>query len=176
MMRATLSDDERGAVGAERVDAWMLVLLAVGFTVAVVLQPGVIAASPPDASFSGTFAADTNTLQVEHDGGDAIRSGPTSSLVLVVSDAETDSARNVTWVADDGSSLAAYPVEPGDGVAIDDPTVDSDGDGDAFDGDAPVGFELGPGDTVRVVWLGRPLGAPDQVTTTLDRVTIQDGT
>lgn len=171
-MRGSLSDDERGAVGAERVAAWILVLLAVGLTVAIVLEPGVIAASPPDASFSGAFDEETNTLRIEHAGGEPIGDEHTASLVVVVSDGDGDVARNVTWVADEGDSLGTYPVESGDTIAIDDATVDSDDDGSAFDGDATVGFELDEGDTATVVWRGRPLGAPDTVTTTLDTVTI----
>lgn len=171
-MRASLSDDERGAVGAERVVAWLLALLAAGFAVAVVLQPGVIAASPPDATFSGSFDEETGTLQIEHVGGDAIRSGPTSSLVVVVTDADEAGTQNVTWVADESDSLAAYPVESGDAIAIDDPSVDTDDDGDAFDGNATVGFELDEGDTATVVWRGRPLGAPKEISTVLNSFSV----
>lgn len=174
-MRASLSDDERGAVGAERVVAWFLVILAVGFAAAVVLQPGVIAASPPDASFSGSFDEETGTLQVQHAGGDAIGDGATSSLVVVVADGDGDATQNVTWVADEAEGVGAYPVDSGDAIAIDDPSVDGDGDGNAFDGNATVGFELGDGDTATVVWRGRPLGAPDRVSAVLDTVTVSSG-
>jgi len=174
-MRASLSDDVRGAVGAERVAAWFLVLLAAGFAVAIVLQPGLIAASPPDATFSGSYDEATGTLTLQHAGGDAIEDGPTSSLVVVVTDADGESAQNVTWAADGGDAVAAYPVESGDSIAVDDPSVDSDDDGNAFDGDATVGFELDDGDTAAVVWRGRPLGAPGEVTTTLDTVTVSAG-
>ncbi|MCU4800890.1 hypothetical protein OB920_10970 [Halobacteria archaeon HArc-gm2] len=175
VMRASLSDDVRGAVGAERVAAWFLVLLAAGFAVAIVLQPGLIAASPPDATFSGSYDEATGTLTLQHAGGDAIEDGPTSSLVVVVTDADGESAQNVTWAADGGDAVAAYPVESGDSIAVDDPSVDSDDDGNAFDGDATVGFELDDGDTAAVVWRGRPLGAPGEVTTTLDTVTVSTG-
>ncbi len=43
---------------------------------------------------------------------------------------------------------------------------------DYLDGDASVGFYLDSGDTVAVRWTGRPLGAPDERTTTLDTVTL----
>lgn len=171
-MRSSLSNDERGAIGAERVAAWLLVLLAVAFAALLVVQPGVLAAAPPDASFSGSFDDESNTLRIEHAGGDSVRSGPTSSLVVVVTDADGESTRNVTWAAADEASVAAYPVADGDAISIDDPSVDSNDDGDAFDGDATVGFELDDGDTAAVVWRGRPLGAPGEVTTTLDTVTV----
>lgn len=174
-MRASLSDDERGTIGAERVAVWILALLAIGLVVGIVMQPGVIAASPPEATFSGSFDEETNTLQIEHTAGDSIRNGPTSSLVVVVSDGDSASTKNVTWVADDADALAAYPVESGDSIAIDDATVDSDDDGDAFDGDATAGFEFDEGDTAAIVWRGRPFGAPDRVSATLDRVTISTG-
>lgn len=170
-MRATLSDDERGSVGAERIAVWLIPLLAVGFVAAAVVQPGLIAATPPEASFAGSYNAETNTLQVEHAGGDAVRAGPTSSLVLVVADVDGGTTQNVSWATDEGESVSGYPVKPGDSIAIDDPSVDSDGDGNTFDGDATVGFELDD-DTVAVVWRGRPLGAPGQESATLETLTI----
>lgn len=171
-MGSSLRDDERGAVGTERVAVWILVVLVVGFTVAIVIEPGVLAASPPDASFEGTFDPETNTLEIEHAGGEPIRDGATSALVVVVTDSDGGNVHTVVWVSDDEETDRAYPVESGDDIAIDDAVIDSDGDGSAFDADATVGFELDEDDTVSVVWRGRPLGAPEQITTTLDEVTI----
>ena len=171
-MRTSLDEDERGSVGVERVVAWIIVVLAVGFTVAVVAGPGEsVATNAPDASFEGSFDDETNTLRLEHAGGNPIRAGPTSSLVVVLSDADGDSDQNVTWVGDD-EGVAAYPVDSGDTIAIDDASVDSDGDGNAFDANATVGFELDEGDTARVVWRGRPLGAPGEIAVTIDRITV----
>jgi hypothetical protein len=68
------------------------------------------------------------------------------------------------------------PVESGDTVVVDDPRVDSNGDGNYLDGHVSVGFYLDSGDTVAVRWTGRPLGAPGERTTTLDTVTLGNGT
>lgn len=173
-MRSSLRD-ERGAVGAERVVAWLLVVLAIAFAVAVVSGPGAtVASGSPDATFDASYDGASNTLRIEHVGGDAIRRGATSSLVVVVSDADSDNRRNVTWVADGDDGAAAYPVEPGDSIAVDDASVDADDDGNVFDANATVGFTLDADDAARVVWRGRPLGAPGQVNATLDTVTVEE--
>jgi len=160
----------RAAYGFERVGAWALLVLAIAFTVAVVTQPGVLATSPPEATFEGSFENNTNTLRLEHGGGDPIRSGQDSSLVVVVEDAQTDNEATVTWVADGPTGVASYPVQPGDSIAIDDATIDGDGDGDYLDRNASVGFALDDGDTARVVWYGRPIGAPAQQDVTLSTI------
>lgn len=173
-------DDDSGAVGflrtaftPERVAAWLLVIAAVIGTLAIATGFGAtVATDHPEASFAGSYDAETNVLVVEHAGGDAISAGPTDELVVVVSDAQTGHARNVTWVEEDDDGVGSFPVEPGDSIAVDGPTVDSDGDGDFFDADATVGFELDVGDEVRVVWRGRPLGAPDTIAVTLDEFTV----
>ncbi len=172
VMRTRLRDDGRGAVGTERIAVWIVAILAVAGVVTLVVQPGVIAASPPDAAFEGRYDAETNTFQLIHDSGDVIERGPTTSVVVVVEDAESDATHNVTWVAGGDDGVGSYPVEPGSSLLIDDATVDANDDGSTFDADATVGFELGGGDTATVVWRGRPMGAPGNATVTLDTVTI----
>ena len=169
-MRTTLRDDERGAVGAERIAVWILALLAAGFAVAIVVQPGVLAASPPDATFDERYDAETNTLQITHAGGDVIRDGTTSALVVVLSANDGDVTQNVTWVADGEGGVGSFPVGPDDRLLIDDATADANGDGNSFDGDATVGFDLDGGGTATVVWRGRPRGAAEERTVTLDTV------
>lgn len=172
-MTASSQSRDRGSVGAERVAAWLLVVLAIAFALAVATGPGAsVATDSPTASFAGTYDASANSLTVEHADGDAVRAGTTSALVLVIDDTGTDNVANVTWVADDGDG-STFPVEPGETITVDDAFVDANDDGDRFDADATVGFELDEGDDVRVVWRGRPLGAPSEITRTLDRMTVE---
>jgi hypothetical protein len=69
----------------------------------------------------------------------------------------------LTWIDDGGDRLTE-----GDAITVDDPTVDADGDGNYFDADRTAGFPLTPGGTVEIRWTGRPLGAADERTVTLD--------
>lgn len=170
-MSSQSQSGERAAVGTERVAAWLVVVLAVAFAVAVLTGPGAtVATNAPDATFDGTYDSAGNVLIVEHTSGDTIQASQTSSLVVVIADDDTDISSNVSWVTE--NDVASFPVEPGDSIRIDDATVDADGDGDRFDADATVGFELDRGDRVRVVWRGRPFGAPGQIFRTLADFTV----
>ena len=167
-MDHSLRRDERGAFRVERPVAWLLVILAIGFAVAIATGPGTtLATNAPDASFEGTFDSETNILRVEHAGGDAIRRGSTSTIVVTIADGQTGSRATVTWVADGDGGGATFPITSGDAITVDDPRIDSDGDGTVFDAHATVGFGLDEGDQVRVVWRGRPPGAPSSLNRTL---------
>lgn len=157
-----LRDYLRAVLGVERVGAWLAAVVAVA-AIATVVTAGVpTVGGPPAAEFDVAYDGAAQQYTISHDGGDVIDDG--ESLTVVVSNGQHTA--NVTWAGDDG--VTAFPVRPGDSVTVDDPRVDSDDDGDFFDGDATVGFELTGNETVELRWTGRPLGAPDTRTVVLN--------
>jgi hypothetical protein len=158
----------RGAITAERLAIWGLAVLAIAGLAALAVGPGAdLRTSAPDITVATTFDAEAGSVTLTHDGGDRLTGTSTRSLAVVVTDADRTASTTVNW-----ADSEALPVEGGDSFTVDDPRVDSDGDGDYLDGDASVGFYLEAGDTVAVVWTGRPLGAPDERTVTLDETTL----
>jgi hypothetical protein len=162
----------RGLVTVERVAVWGLAALAVAGLVALVVGPGAdLRTSAPSVSIDGEFDAETGTVTLTHAGGDRLTGTSTHALELVVTDADRNRSATLTWAEAD-----QLPVESGDTIVLDDPGVDSDDDGNYLDGDVSVGFFLDSGDTVAVRWTGRPLGAPDERTTTLGTVRLGNAT
>jgi len=151
----------RAVLGVERVGAWVVAGLTVAL-VATVATAGVPTISePPAADFETTYDDTAQQYTIAHAGGGAVPAG--DALTVTLSDGQHTT--NVTW-ADEGG-VTTFPVEEGEIITIDDPQVDSDGDGDYFDGDATVGFELRGDETITIRWTGRPFGAPDTRTVVL---------
>jgi hypothetical protein len=162
----------RGLVTVERVAVWGLAALAVVGLVALVVGPGAdLRTASPSVTVDGQFDADAGAVTLTHAGGDRLTDTSTHALELVVTDADRNRSTTLTWAGAD-----QLPVQSGDTVVVDDPRVDSDGDGNYLDGDVSVGFYLDSGDTVTVRWTGRPLGAPGERTTTLGTVTLGNET
>lgn len=155
-----LRDYFRAIFGVERVGVWLVAGLAVAVTVTVVSATGGGLIDAPTASFDGTYDETTNTVTLTHAGGDQL--SPTQ-VTLVVTNASGTQSANLTLGNTDGQ-----PLEQGASVGIDDPTVDSDGDGNYFDADRTVGFALTAGATIEIRWTGRPVGAAETRTVTLD--------
>ncbi|MBX0321736.1 type IV pilin [Halomicroarcula sp. F13] len=170
-MRGTPRSDSRGVVTVERVAVWLLAALAVAGLAALVVGPGAdLQTATPAVDVQGTYDAEAGSVTVSHEGGDRLTTTSTTRLAVVVTDADRNATTALTW-ADEGSE---FPVTSGDAFTVDDPRVDSDGDGDYLDGDGSVGFYLDSGDTVAVVWTGRLVGAPNERTATLGTVTVGD--
>jgi len=162
----------RGLVTVERVAVWGLAALAVSGLVALVAGPGAdLRTASPSVTIDGEFDAEAGAVTLTHAGGDRLTDTSTHTVEIVVTDADRNQSTTLTWADAD-----PLPIESGDTVDVDDPRVDSDGDGNYLDGDASVGFFLDSGDTVAVRWTGRPLGAPSERTTTLGTVTIDNET
>ncbi|WP_336337730.1 hypothetical protein [Haloarcula brevis] len=162
----------RGLVTVERVAVWGLAALAVLGLAALVVGPGAdLRTAAPSVDVDGQFDAEAGTVTLTHAGGDRLTATSTHALELVVTDADRNRSTTLTW-----AGAGQLPVEPGDTLVVDDPRVDSNGDGNYLDGHVSVGFYLDAGDTVAVRWTGRPLGAPAERTTTLDTVTLGNGT
>jgi len=161
-----LADDERA--GVERVAVWLVTLAVVAAVVASVVYLAEDVRRPtPDADFDVSFGADTHTVTVEHAGPEPITDRVTRELVVEVVDEDAGTTA-VTWVSDVPGPTSRgldYPVEPGDALTVDDPTVDADGDGDFHDADRSVGTPLDAGDTVRVVWTGNRQGGTARTVT-----------
>lgn len=165
--------DARGAVTVERVAAWVLAALAMAALAGLVVGPGAdYRTATPSVTFDGSFDAADGSVTLTHAGGDELTQRSTTALTVVVTDADTNATTRLTW-ADETSGL---PLSEGDSFTVDDPRVDSDGDGNYLDGDASVGFYLDDGDEVAVVWTGRLVGAPDTVATIYETVTIGNAT
>jgi len=165
--------DARAAVTVERIAVWGVAVLAVAAFAGLVVGPGAeFRTSTPTADFDGRYDDSAGAVTVTHAGGDSLAGGTTQSVALVVTDADNGTTTRLPW-ATESSGL---PVSEGDSITVDDPRVDSDGDGNYLDADGSVGFYLEPGDTVDVVWTGRLTGAPDTQTATLDTVTIGNET
>ncbi|AUG46501.1 hypothetical protein BVU17_02825 [Haloarcula taiwanensis] len=166
------SRGHRGLVTVERVAVWGLAALAVVGLVALVVGPGAdLRTASPSVTIEGEFDAEAGAVTLTHTGGDRLTDTSTHALELVVTDADQNRSITLTWAGPD-----QLPVDSSDTVVVDDPRVDSNGDGNYLDGDVSVGFYLDAGDTVAVRWTGRPLGAPAERTTTLDTVTLGNET
>lgn len=167
----SLLADER-AISLERPVVWLVVLVAVAAIVgSVVVLSEDVRRDAPDTEFAVSFDGETRTVMVEHAGGDTITDRVTEELAVVVVDQSAGTSSRVVWASDsDGPTKRGmgYPVEQGDALTIDDPTVDADGDENFHDADASVGFQLESGDTVRVVWTGSRHGGPAQNVTLAD--------
>jgi len=160
-----LRDSLRAAFGVERLVIWVVAALAVAVVVSVASASGGLV-SPPSASFEADYDADANAVTISHAGGDTLTA---TQLAIVVTDTSNHTA-TVPWPG------AEERVGQGDSVTIDDPAIDSDGDGSYFDADATVGFELTGDATVRIDWTGRPFGAPETTTVTLATLGNETGT
>ncbi|QLH84388.1 hypothetical protein [Halosimplex pelagicum] len=164
--RSGLVGDERG--GVERWVVWLVALAVVGGLVgSVVYLDDELRRDSPGADFSVSFDADAGALTVEHAGGDAITDRTTERLSVAVLDGSTGTSEEVVWVSDSPSATkrgVGYPVRPGDSLTVDDPSVDSNGDGSYLDAERSVGFYLESGDSVRVVWTGSMRGTTQTVT------------
>jgi hypothetical protein len=164
--------DARAALTLERLAVWGLAVLAVVALAGLVVGPGAdLRTDAPDVVVEGEFDAQAGTVRLTHAGGDRLTGTATDRLAVAVTDTDRNATTRVIWA--NGSTL---PVGEGTQFVVDDPRVDSDGDGDFHDGDATVGFHLEAGDTVTVVWTGRLIGAPETRTETLATVTLVDGT
>jgi hypothetical protein len=161
-----LSGDERG--GVERWVVWLVVLAVVGGLVgSVVYLDDELRRDSPGADFSVSFDAEAGALTVEHAGGDPIVDRTTERLSVAVLDGSTGTSEDVVWVSDAPGAAkrgVGYPVRPGDSLTVDDPSVDSNGDGSYLDAERSVGFYLESGDSVRVVWTGSMRGTTQTVT------------
>ena len=163
--------------GVERGVVWLLALAIVAGTVGSVFYVAEdLRRDSPDADFDISFDEETRTVTVEHAGGDPITDRVTDRLTVELVDADGPTSETVTWASDVQGPTdrgTGYPVAPGDAIAVDDPTVDANDDGNFHDADASVGFPLGGGDEVRVVWDGNRQGGPTR-TVTLANVTIRE--
>jgi hypothetical protein len=164
--RSGLGGDERG--GVERWVVWLVAAAGVaGLVGSVAYLDDELRRDSPDADFSVAFDAETGTVTVEHAGGDSIADRTTERLSVVVLDSSTGTSAETVWVSDSPGATkrgAGYPVAPGDSLTVDDPSVDSNGDGNYLDAERSAGFYLESGDSVRVVWTGSMRGAERTVT------------
>ncbi|MFB6150411.1 MAG: hypothetical protein ABEJ40_01265 [Haloarculaceae archaeon] len=162
-----LHRDDRA--GVERVAVWLVALLVVGGVAgSVVAVAGDVRRPTPDAAFAVAFDAENGTVTVEHAGGQRITDRTTRRLAVVLTDASADATAEVVWASDPAGPVergTGYPVEAGDALAIDDPRVDADGDGNYLDAAASVGFHLAANDSVRVVWAGNRRGGATRTAT-----------
>ncbi|WP_420182410.1 hypothetical protein ACNO8S_02345 [Haloarcula sp. KBTZ06] len=171
-MNPESSRGHRGLVTVERVAVWGLAALAAVGLAALVVGPGAdLRTASPSVTIDGQFEVEAGAVTLTHAGGDRLTDTSTHALALVVTDADRNRSTTLTWAEAD-----QLPVESDDTIVLDDPRVDSDGDGNYLDGDVSVGFFLDSGDTIAVRWTGRPLGAPGERTTTLDTVTLGNET
>ncbi|WP_459195127.1 type IV pilin [Halosimplex sp. J119] len=164
--RSGFVDDERG--GVERWVVWLVVLAITAAVVGSVAYFGdEFRRTSPDADFSVSYDSDASALTVEHAGGDSVVDRTTERLSVVVVDESAGNTERVTWVSDDRGPTkrgAGYPIQSGDSLTVDDPSVDSNGDESYLDSDRSVGFHLEDGDSVRVVWTGSLRGDTQSVT------------
>ncbi len=165
----SVRSDARAAATVERIAVWGVAVLAVAALAGLVVGPGAdLRTAAPSADFEGSYDNATGAVTVTHAGGDDLTG---ESVALVVTDADNDTTTRLLW-----ANESTLPVTEGDSVTVDDPRVDSNGDGNYLDADRSVGFYLEPGDTVDVVWTGRLTGAPETRTETLETITIGDET
>jgi hypothetical protein len=165
-VRPGLVGDERG--GVERWVVWLVaVAVVVGLVGSVVYLDDELRRDSPGADFSVSFDAEAGSVTVEHAGGGAIADRTTERLSVVVSDSSAGTSAEVVWVSDSAGLSkrgTEYPVAPGNSLTVDDPSVDSNGDGNYLDAERSVGFYLESGDSVRVVWAGSMGGTERTVT------------
>ncbi|MFC6756015.1 type IV pilin N-terminal domain-containing protein [Halomicroarcula sp. GCM10025894] len=165
----SVRSDARAAATVERIAVWGVAVLAVAALAGLVVGPGAdLRTAAPSADFEGSYDNATGAVTVTHAGGDDLTG---ESVALAVTDADNDTTTRLLW-----ANESTLPVTEGDSVTVDDPRVDSNGDGNYLDADRSVGFYLEPGDTVDVVWTGRLTGAPETRTETLETITIGDET
>ncbi|PSP95389.1 type IV pilin [Halobacteriales archaeon QS_4_62_28] len=151
----------RAVFGVERVAAWLVAGAALALVLTVATATGgSLLLGPPAATFDGTYDASENAVTITHAGGDRITAG---EVTLAITNATGDQTTTVVW-----TRASDDPLGEGNSVTVDDPTVDSDGDGNYFDGDRTVEFPVTEGATVTINWTGRPFGAPEATTVTLD--------
>ncbi|MFC6973820.1 type IV pilin [Halomicroarcula sp. GCM10025709] len=159
---------DRGGITAERLAVWTLAVLAAAGLAVLAVGPGAdLRTSAPEITVETAFDADAGAVTLTHAGGDRLTGTNTRTLSVVVTDADRNASTTVVWADETG-----LPVEQGDSFTVDDPRVDSDGDGDYLDGDASVGFHLEAGDRVTVVWTGRLLGAPEERSVAIAEATL----
>ena len=170
----TTLGDERG-LALERAAVWLLTLALVAAVAgSVVLVADEVRRTTPETGFSVSFDNETRTVTVAHAGGDPTTDRVTRQLAVVLVDESADTTSTVVWASDDPGPTdrgTGYPVEPGDTLTIDDPTVDADGDENFHDAAATVGFHIATDDTVRVVWTGNRQGGQAR-TVTLANATV----
>jgi hypothetical protein len=166
--------DERA--GLQRPVIWLVVLVvAAGAAGSVVVFADDVRRDVPDSEFAFDFDSETATVTVEHAGGQAITDRTTKNLTLEFVDVSANTTSRVVWVSDVGGPLERgfdYPVEAGDSLSVDDPTVDANDDENVLDADGSVGFAFESGDEVRVVWTGSRFGGGVR-TVTLANATIE---
>jgi len=152
-----------------RAVVWLVTLAIVAGTVgSVVYVAEDLRRTAPETDFEVAFDEETRTVTVEHADGDPITDRVTERLVVEVVDADGETTATAVWASDiqGPTSLGTgYPVEEGDALAVDDPAVDANDDGNFHDADASVGIRLSGGDTVRVVWTGNRQGGPTRTVT-----------
>jgi hypothetical protein len=154
--------DTRGVIRAERMAVWLIAVLAVAGLGALAVGPGAdFRTETPTVEPNFSYDSGTSAVTVAHTGGDSI-TGTNAVVTVLVTDSDRNATSRFRWQdGPDGSSFV-----------VDDPSVDSDGDGNVLDGDGSVGFTFAPGDTIEVVWRGRLLGAPETQTTQLGKFII----
>ncbi|MFC6862198.1 hypothetical protein ACFQGE_01840 [Halomicroarcula sp. GCM10025817] len=163
--------DARAALTLERLAVWGLAVLALVALAGLVVGPGAdLRTDAPDV-VEGEFDAQAGAVTLTHAGGDRLTGTATDRIAVAVTDTDRNATTTVIW-----ANESTLPVGEGAQFVVDDPRVDSDGDGDFHDGDATVGFHLEAGDTVAVVWTGRLIGAPETRTEMLATVTLVTGT
>jgi len=162
-----LATDTRA--GAERAAVWLVALAVVAGTVgSVVYVAEDLRRDSPEADFEISFDEEARIIAVEHAGGDAVTDRVTERLLVEVVDSDGETTATVTWASDIlglSSRGTGYPVEAGDVLTVDDPSIDSNDDGNFHDADESVGFHISGGDTVRVVWEGNRQGGPTRTVT-----------
>ncbi|MFB6170574.1 MAG: hypothetical protein ABEJ06_05440 [Haloarculaceae archaeon] len=168
-MAGSPPDGDRALVDAERLVVWVLAALVVAAVAgeAFVLADGGLAAERPQARFECDYDADAALLTVTHFRGDHVTDAGTRALLVHARDADAGNRANLTWAANG----TGFTVAAGDRFRLDDPSVDSNGDGNYFDGDATVGWHFAPGDSVEVQWVG-----DDGARATLGRCTVGNAT
>jgi len=166
--------DERA--GLQRPVIWLVVLVvAAGAAGSVMMFADDVRRDVPNSEFAFDFDSETATVTVEHSGGQAITDRTTKDLTLVFEDVNAGTTSRVVWISDVGGPIergSGYPVEDGDALSVDDPTVDSNGDENVLDAEGSVGFAFESGDEVRVVWTGSRFGGGVR-TVTLANATIE---
>jgi len=182
MMADSRRDADRALLDAEYLVVWLVALVVVAGVAGAVVEYGdAVRDTTPDSDFSVSLDQESRTVTVTHDGGDAVIDRTTHRLSVVLVDASNGTTERFDWARDDQSFAdrgSGYPVTEGDSLVVDDPSVDSDGDGNYHDAEASVGFHLAPDDTVRVEWRGVKRGGKTVTVTLLNAtlVPVDDGT
>jgi len=172
------SNADRALLDAEYLVVWLVALVVVAGVAGAVVEYGdAVRDTTPDSDFSVSLDQQSRTLTVAHAGGDAIVDRTTRRLSVVIVDASNGTTERFDWARDDrpfADRGSGYPVTEGDSLAIDDPSVDSDGDGNYHDAEASVGFHLAADDIVRVEWRGVRRGGKTTTLTLLNATLVSD--